>query len=107
VLDRGIAERGRYPAIDVLKSVSRSMPNCNSAGENEWVNRARALLAAYEDMAEMIRLGAYRPGSDPKTDEAIHFHPALEVFLEQGKDERADLACGYATLAEILKARPE
>jgi flagellum-specific ATP synthase len=107
VLDRGIAERGRYPAIEVLRSVSRTMPDCNGAGENELVNRARVLLAAYEDMAEMIRLGAYRPGSDPKTDEAIHFHPALEAFLEQDKDERADLAGGYATLAEILKARPE
>ena len=107
VLSRAIAERGRFPAIDVLKSVSRSMPDCNSAEENELVNRARTLLAAYEDMEEMIRLGAYRSGSDPRTDEAIHYHPALEAFLTQDKDEHADLASGYAALAEVLKARPQ
>jgi len=106
VLDRRIAERGRYPAIDVLKSVSRTMPDCNTADENALVTRARALISAYEDMAEMIRLGAYRRGSDPKTDEAIHYHPALENFLKQDKDERADLPSGYAALAQIFEAKP-
>lgn len=107
VLTRSIAERGRYPAIDVLKSLSRAMPDCNASEENELVNRARLLLSNYEDMAEMIRLGAYRAGSDPKTDEAIHYYPALEAFLKQDKDERADLARGYAELARILEAKPQ
>jgi len=102
VLDRAIAERGRYPAINVLKSISRTMPGCNSAGENEVVQRARRLMAQYEDMAELIRLGAYRPGTDPGVDEAIHFHPALEQFLSQEKAERAGLAEGYADLAALL-----
>ena len=65
--------------------------------------RARQLLAAYEDMAEMIRLGAYRPGSDPRTDEAIKFYPALEAFLGQRKNEPAPLAAGYQQLAEVLE----
>ena len=65
VLDRAIAERGRYPAINVLKSVSRSLPGCNSAEENALIGRARRLLAVYEDMAELIRLGAYRSGHRP------------------------------------------
>ncbi|HEX9463624.1 MAG TPA: flagellum-specific ATP synthase FliI, partial [Alphaproteobacteria bacterium] len=56
----------------------------------------------YEDMAEMIRLGAYRRGSDPLVDEAIRYNPDLERFLSQGKNERADLAGSYALLAEIL-----
>jgi flagellum-specific ATP synthase len=107
VLSRSIAERGRYPAIDVLKSVSRTMPDCNTAQENELVNRVRTLLSTYEDMAEMIRLGAYRAGSDAKTDEAIHYNPFLEAFLRQEKDERSDLASGYAALAEILNAKPQ
>jgi flagellum-specific ATP synthase len=102
VLDRSIAERGRYPAINILRSISRTMPGCNTPEENAVVSRARQLLAAYEDMAEMIRLGAYRPGSDPRTDEAIRYYPLIEGFLSQGKTERGDLAQGYEQLANIL-----
>jgi len=102
VLDRSIAEAGRYPAVHVLRSISRTMPGCNSAAENALVAKARRLLAAYEAMAEMIRLGAYRPGSDPATDEAIKYHAALEGFLSQGKEESSSLAEGYAQLEEIL-----
>ena len=102
VLDRSIAERGRYPAVNVLRSLSRTMPGCNSAEEQDLVARARALLSTYEDMAEMIRLGAYRSGTDAKVDEAIFYNDALEGFLAQDKDQRADLAGGYAALAEAL-----
>ncbi len=102
VLDRQIAERGRYPAINVLRSVSRVMPGCNTPGENALVQRARALISRYEDMADMIRLGAYRKGSDPETDAAIAHRDALEAFLTQDKNERAALGDGYAKLAAIL-----
>ncbi|MBF0166467.1 MAG: flagellar protein export ATPase FliI [Alphaproteobacteria bacterium] len=102
VLDRAIAERGRYPAINILRSVSRTMPGCNSEEENLVVSKARKLLAVYEDMAELIRLGAYRKGSDPAVDEAIKYYGALEDFLAQGKREAADLASGYQLLADIL-----
>ncbi|WP_431860335.1 flagellar protein export ATPase FliI [Azospirillum sp.] len=102
VLERQIGERGRYPAINILRSVSRTMPGCNSQQENELVGRARRMLSAYDNMAEMIRLGAYRRGTDPQVDEAIHYNPALEAFLKQGKREATDLATGYAQLAEIL-----
>ena len=102
VLERGIAERGRYPAINILRSVSRVMPGCNSDAENALVQRARALMSAYENMSEMIRLGAYRHGSDPATDEAIRYQPALEAFLKQAPRERTDLEGGYAELARIL-----
>ncbi len=102
VLDRAIAERGRYPSINILRSVSRTMPGCNSDEENAIVSKARRLLAVYEDMAELIRLGAYRKGSDPAVDEAIKYYPAIEAFLSQGKKEAADLASGYQQLADIL-----
>lgn len=102
VLDRAIAERGRYPAINILRSVSRTMPGCNSDEENAIVSKARRLLATYEDMAELIRLGAYRKGSDPAVDEAIRYNAALEAFLAQGKKDAADLASGYHILSEIL-----
>ena len=102
VMERGIAERGRYPAINILRSVSRTMPDCNTEEENRSVMAARRLLAAYEDMAEMIRLGAYRAGSDPLVDEAIRYQPVLERFLGQGKRECARLAESHEALAAIL-----
>ncbi|MCX8501061.1 MAG: flagellar protein export ATPase FliI [Alphaproteobacteria bacterium] len=103
VLERAVAERGRYPAINVLRSISRTLPGCNTDDENRVLMRARQLLAAYEDMAEMIRLGAYRPGSDARTDEAIKYYPALEGFLGQRKTEPAPLELGYQQLAEVLE----
>ena len=102
VLDRRIAERGRYPAINILRSISRTMPQCNSDEQNDLVIKARRLMSSYENMAEMIRLGAYRRGSDPQTDEAIHFNPALEAFLSQRKEEQSSLEDGYQQLENIL-----
>jgi flagellum-specific ATP synthase len=102
VLDRSIAERGRFPAINILRSISRTMPACNNDSENNLVNTARRHLAAYENMAEMIRLGAYRRGSNAEVDEAMNFYAPLEEFLRQGKDESANFADTYAQLSKIL-----
>lgn len=102
VLSRDIAQRGRFPAVDILKSVSRTMPDCNAPEENALVQVARNMMATYEDMAEMIRLGAYRKGSNPDVDQAILYYPALEKFLAQKKDEKSTLAQGYEELAKIL-----
>jgi flagellum-specific ATP synthase len=102
VLERGIAERGRYPAVNVLRSISRTMPACNAEAETEVVTRARRLMSTYEDMAELIRIGAYKQGSDPKVDEAIKYMPKIEAFLSQDKRERADLDSGYRELAKLL-----
>lgn len=102
VMERKIAERGRYPAINVLKSVSRLMPMCHAPEENALVTRARQLLSSYEDMAELIRIGAYRPGADTTVDEAIRRLPALEAVLSQSRDERSTLEDGFATLAQAL-----
>ena len=106
ILDRAIAERGRFPAINILRSISRAMPKCNSEAENHLVVRAKTLMATYEDMGEMIRLGAYRAGSDPAVDEAIQYHEALETCIAQDKDERRTLADSYAMLAECLGEPP-
>ncbi len=101
VLERSIAERGRFPAINILRSVSRTMPACNTPEENAIVSRARRLLATYEDMAELIRLGAYRRGTDPAVDEAIQYNGALEAFLSQEIAEATDLASCYQRLGEV------
>ncbi len=102
-LDRHIAERGRFPAVNILRSVSRTMPNCNSEEENQIVTRAKRYLSLYDDMAELIRLGAYRKGSNPEVDEAIFYYPKIEQFLEQKPREKATLEEGYAALRNILE----
>ncbi|MEX0582059.1 MAG: flagellar protein export ATPase FliI [Sneathiella sp.] len=107
VMERQIAERGRYPAINVLKSISRTMPGCNSDDENIIISKAKQYLSTYEDMGEMIRLGAYRPGTDPQVDEAIHFFPMLEEFMSQEKQERTGLAECFAALSRILAQQAE
>ena len=103
VLDRAIAERGRYPAMNILRSISRTMPGCNTDDQNALVYRARKIISAYEDMAELIRLGAYRKGTNPEVDEAIYYYPRIEAFLRQGKDDHSDLETCYNLLAEALQ----
>src|SRR5690348_4889071 len=102
VMERAIAERGRYPAINVLKSISRTMPKSADPAFLPVVMRARQVMATYADMEELIRLGAYRKGTSPEVDEAIGLHPPLETFLGQNKEESTSLAEGYRRLAEIL-----
>ena len=70
VLDCAIAERGRFPAINVLRSLSRTMPGCNDKAETGRILHARRLMTLYDDIAELIRIGAYRKGSDGAVDEA-------------------------------------
>jgi flagellum-specific ATP synthase len=101
-MERSIAERGRYPAINVLKSVSRTMPRSADPEFLPVITRAKQVMAAYSDMEELIRLGAYRPGSSEEVDEAIRLHEPLEAFLRQGKDEATSLGDGYQELSRIL-----
>jgi flagellum-specific ATP synthase len=87
VLDRRIGERGRWPAIDVLRSLSRTVPGCLQADEHEAASRARRILALANDMADLVRLGAYKAGTDQAVDEALRLAPRIEAFLGQRKDE--------------------
>ncbi|MET0277390.1 MAG: flagellar protein export ATPase FliI [Pseudorhodoplanes sp.] len=102
VMQRAIAERGRYPAINVLKSISRTMPRSADPAFLPVLTRAKQVMATYADMEELIRLGAYRPGSSAEVDDAIRLHQPLEEFLGQRKDEATTLAEGYQRLAAIL-----
>ncbi|HUC49332.1 MAG TPA: flagellar protein export ATPase FliI [Xanthobacteraceae bacterium] len=106
VMERAIAERGRYPAINVLKSISRTMPRAADQAYLPALSRARQIMATYADMEELIRLGAYRPGTSADVDEAIRLHKPIEDFLRQGKEEATSLAEGYRQLAQIV-ASPE
>ena len=102
VMERAIAERGRYPAINVLKSVSRTMPRAADSAYLPVINRARQVMATYADMEELIRLGAYRPGSSAEVDEAIRLHGPLEAFLAQNKEDATNLGQGYQRLEQIV-----
>lgn len=103
VLDRTIAERGRFPAIDVVRSVSRALPAAASAAENRQIAHARAALGAYAESELMIRAGLYAPGADAKLDEAVKLFPQLDSFVTQRKDSVAD---SFAALAEALRLPP-
>ena len=102
VMQRSIAERGRFPAINILKSVSRTMPRSANPDYLPVIMRGRQVMATYADMEELIRLGAYRAGSSAEVDEAIRLHEPLEAFLRQAKDEKSSLDDGYRHLAHIL-----
>jgi len=106
VMERGIAERGRFPAINVLKSISRTMPGNQTPEERAVVRSARQALAAYSNMEELIRIGAYRMGSDPDVDRAIALNPALEAFLSQDKDEATPLLEAFLRLKAVLANPP-
>ena len=101
VLDRAIAERGRFPAIDVLRSVSRSLPAAASDTENESLAQVRRALSVYDRNAMMISAGLYTHGSDPEIDHAIRLWPELETFL--AKSEPQNVANSFAQLNLILR----
>ncbi len=100
VLDRAIAERGRYPAIDLLRSVSRSLPGAADAEENALLLRARRLLGAYERAELMIRAGLYAAGTDPDVDTAIRLWARLDAFIAESGG--GSIGGDHARLAAIL-----
>ncbi len=105
ILDRRIAEGGRYPAVDVLRSLSRTVPGCLEPGQAALASRARAILALHADMADLVRLGAYRPGTDPAVDEAVALAPRIERVIRQGKDEHGTLADSFAGLGAAMEMK--
>ena len=102
VLDRRIGEAGRYPAVNVLRSLSRTVPGCLSPDEQALVARARAILAIAADMADLVRLGAYKPGADAAVDEAVRLAPRIEAVLRQGRHDCVTLPEGFAALHRAM-----
>ena len=100
VLDRAIAERGRFPAIDLLRSVSRSLPRAATPEENARITEARRLLGAYDRAEMMIQAGLYESGSDPLIDRAIRVWPALDAFIAEPAAQGP--ARAFARLAQCL-----
>jgi len=103
-LDREIAQRGRFPAVDVVRSTSRSLPDAANQQENMIISQARKMLAIYAKAELMVQSGLYETGSDPDVDTAIKCHGALEEFLSI-QDTRGVLA-HFAKLRQALASTP-
>lgn len=101
VLDRSIAARGRFPAIDVLQSLSRLMPQITSAEHRQWAARLREWLALYESKRDLVLLGAYTRGSDARLDQALQKIDAIESFLRQSSQEQSELDQALKALRAI------
>jgi flagellum-specific ATP synthase len=103
-LDRTIAERGHFPAIDVVRSVSRSLPDAANTQENTIIAQARNLLASYARAELMIQSGLYESGTDPQIDAAVSCHASLDGFLTM-KDSRGTMA-HFAKLRQAMVSSP-
>jgi flagellum-specific ATP synthase len=101
VLDRRLSAQNHYPAVNLLDSLSRLMPSVCTPEHLEKARRIRKLLAAYTASEDLIRVGAYQKGLDPVLDQAIEIMPALNKFLQQGKDEKAPLDSTLAALQAL------
>lgn len=102
VLDRAIAESGRYPAIDIGRSISRALPEAASKEENTILSRSRQLIRRYEDGQLMVQSGLYKTGSDQVLDKAVAAWPKFEQFLQ--KDDYQDITAAYSDLNGCLGA---
>ncbi len=103
VLDRRLAQRGHFPPVDVLASVSRLFERLASAPQREAAARLRGWLARYEEQRDLIHLGAYKAGTDRRLDEAIARQPAIEAFLRQRADEVSAEDDTRAALAALAR----
>jgi len=102
ILDREIAERGRFPAIDLRRSVSRVLPGVATAEENVLIAEARRMTAAYESALPMIQAGLWKDGADPVADAAVRVHGALDAFM--AAHALRGTPDSFARLAQALSA---
>ena len=100
-LTRELANRGHYPAIDVLGSLSRLMQGLADPTQRESARKLRELLAAWREGRDLVEIGAYKPGSNPRLDEALALMPAIDAFLRQRVEELTPLAQTQALMAMI------
>ena len=103
VLSRSLAQKGHYPAIDVLQSTSRVMRNVISPAHYELATRFREVMAIYREAEDLINIGAYRKGSNLKIDKAVEVHDLMENFLKQDIGIRESMDETVGIMAEILR----
>lgn len=102
ILSRSLADSGHFPAIDIEASVSRVMPDIIDSNHMQMTRELRRLYSLYQQNRDLISVGAYQPGSNPKIDKAIEKNPAILEFLQQGMDESVDMNQSLHELALLL-----
>src|SRR5690625_1451709 len=102
VLDRKLAEQGQFPAINILKSVSRVMNQITDESQREVAQQIRTLMATYEDNSELINIGAYKHGSNHEIDKSIVYYPKIQAFLKQEIFEYITLESSIDMMRELL-----
>ena len=102
VLNRKIAQRNHYPAIDVLASISRCMSQITDKAHKSDAGKFKNLMATYADAEDLINIGAYKSGSNPEIDEAIEKHKAINEFLQQQTDEKTTFEEAVSKIHEIV-----
>lgn len=105
-LSREIANRGRYPAIDLLASISRLLPALARDSEKKLIGRALELLSTYSSSKDAVELGAYKSGTNPLLDQALKVVPAIERFLAQRVEDAVSREQAIAELANVLGEAP-
>lgn len=105
-LSRRLAERGHFPSIDVLASVSRVMGDVASEAHIELARSAREAMATYAEAEDLISVGAYQSGSDARIDTARLLHDPLRAFLQQRADDSTSIAAGLDALNQLFGAQP-
>lgn len=103
ILDRRLAEAGQFPAINVLKSVSRLMNHIVDKNHLEAAKQMRNMLAIYEENSELIQIGAYKHGTNENIDKAIAFHPLIQQFLKQEINEKAPFEQSVAQMRKLMQ----
>jgi ATP synthase in type III secretion protein N len=106
VLDRAIAARGAYPAVDVLHSLSRVMPRCATAAHCAAASTLRRLIGAYEGKRDLIALGAYKKGGDKAVDQALAALPDIDALLRQSPTAPAEFAATVTRLEDLARRFP-
>ncbi len=104
VLSRRMADSGIYPAIDVESSISRAMNQFTSDSQQQLVSRFRQVYSTYQENRDLVAVGAYQPGSNPRLDEAITLWPSIIEFLRQHQDQSIDAAAGLLQLRQLFDA---
>ncbi|MGM0600534.1 MAG: flagellar protein export ATPase FliI [Candidatus Rifleibacteriota bacterium] len=102
ILSRDLAHQNIYPAVDILGSISRLMPEITSKEHFESAQKLRNIYSTYAKNADAISLGAYKSGSDPKIDQAIQKHPLIESYIKQGITEVVNFQDSLESLAKIV-----
>lgn len=103
LLSRALASEGWYPPIQILDSISRLMPAVITPEHKQAASALRRMLAVYARSEDLVRIGAYKPGSDPDLDRALRSRPALRAYLEQGANEEVSLSGSIQRLTELAE----